>query len=208
MTYKRRQAVVSSGPGGSSQVNIQFSDEGVPLGSTGTVTDVNFVGNSVAATRSGNMLTVSIPTPALLLSHIADTANPHATTAAQVGLGNVDNTSDLNKPISTATQTALNLKADITSLPTYLTTTMNFGPVSARRATSSVDITSLSGLTPASYIDAFPMAEATADHSADGVRVDAVDYIGQYLSPTSVRVFGNVRRGRTYGDRTIRVVIR
>lgn len=27
-----------------------------------------------------------------------------------VGLGNVDNTSDLNKPISTATQTALNLK--------------------------------------------------------------------------------------------------
>ena len=31
---------------------------------------------------------------------------------AFVGLGNVDNTSDLNKPISTATQTALNAKAD------------------------------------------------------------------------------------------------
>lgn len=29
-----------------------------------------------------------------------------------IGLGNVDNTSDLNKPISTATQTALNLKED------------------------------------------------------------------------------------------------
>jgi hypothetical protein len=29
---------------------------------------------------------------------------------AAVGLSNVDNTSDLNKPISTATQTALNLK--------------------------------------------------------------------------------------------------
>ena len=29
-----------------------------------------------------------------------------------IGLGNVDNTSDLNKPISTATQTALDLKAD------------------------------------------------------------------------------------------------
>ena len=28
-----------------------------------------------------------------------------------VGLGNADNTSDVNKPISTATQTALNLKA-------------------------------------------------------------------------------------------------
>ena len=31
---------------------------------------------------------------------------------AFVGLGNVDNTSDLNKPISTATQTALNAKVD------------------------------------------------------------------------------------------------
>jgi hypothetical protein len=31
---------------------------------------------------------------------------------AAVGLGNVDNTSDANKPVSTATQTALNLKAD------------------------------------------------------------------------------------------------
>lgn len=35
---------------------------------------------------------------------------PHDKTL--VGLGNVDNTSDLNKPISTATQNALNLKAD------------------------------------------------------------------------------------------------
>ena len=34
---------------------------------------------------------------------------------ADIGLGNVDNTSDLNKPVSTATQTALNLKADIAS---------------------------------------------------------------------------------------------
>lgn len=44
--------------------------------------------------------------------HIADTNNPHEVTKAQVGLGNVDNTSDLNKPISTATQTALNAKQD------------------------------------------------------------------------------------------------
>jgi hypothetical protein len=35
-----------------------------------------------------------------------------------VGLGNVDNTSDANKPVSTATQTALNLKANLAS-PTF-----------------------------------------------------------------------------------------
>ena len=45
-------------------------------------------------------------------AHVADTSNPHNVTKAQVGLGNVDNTSDLDKPISTATQTALDLKAD------------------------------------------------------------------------------------------------
>jgi hypothetical protein len=37
---------------------------------------------------------------------------------ADVGLGNVDNTSDANKPVSTATQTALDLKAPIAS-PTF-----------------------------------------------------------------------------------------
>ena len=44
--------------------------------------------------------------------HLADTNNPHSVTAAQVGLGNVDNTADLDKPISTATQTALDGKVD------------------------------------------------------------------------------------------------
>lgn len=39
--------------------------------------------------------------------------NPHHVTKADVGLDNVDNTSDLNKPISTATQTALDSKADL-----------------------------------------------------------------------------------------------
>lgn len=39
-------------------------------------------------------------------------------TKAMVGLGNVDNTTDLLKPISTATQTALNLKANLAS-PTF-----------------------------------------------------------------------------------------
>ena len=39
-------------------------------------------------------------------------SNPHNTTKSDIGLGNVDNTSDVNKPISLATQNALNLKAD------------------------------------------------------------------------------------------------
>jgi stage V sporulation protein SpoVS/hydrogenase maturation factor len=45
-----------------------------------------------------------------------------------VGLGNVDNTSDLNKPISTATQTALNLKADSSAAISQLTGEVTAGP--------------------------------------------------------------------------------
>lgn len=49
-----------------------------------------------------------------LETHINNKSNPHKVTKNQVGLGNVDNTSDANKPISTATQTALNGKFSAT----------------------------------------------------------------------------------------------
>lgn len=48
-----------------------------------------------------------------LTLHTGNTSNPHNVTKAQVGLENVDNTSDANKPISNATQQALNGKASL-----------------------------------------------------------------------------------------------
>ena len=51
-------------------------------------------------------------------SHASNTSNPHAVSKTQVGLGSVDNTSDASKPVSTAQQTALNLKANLAS-PTF-----------------------------------------------------------------------------------------
>lgn len=53
-----------------------------------------------------------------LTAHKNSTNNPHNVTKEQVGLGNVNNTSDLDKPISTAVQTALNLKANNSDLAT------------------------------------------------------------------------------------------
>ncbi|QXM18609.1 hypothetical protein Phab24_id164 [Acinetobacter phage Phab24] len=44
--------------------------------------------------------------------HTNDKENPHNVTKEQVGLGNVDNTSDVNKPVSFAVQEALNKKSD------------------------------------------------------------------------------------------------
>ena len=54
----------------------------------------------------------------VVTAHTGNTSNPHSVTKAQVGLGNVDNTSDASKPVSTATQTALDLKANLVS-PTF-----------------------------------------------------------------------------------------
>lgn len=45
-----------------------------------------------------------------LNAHINNRTNPHRVTKEQIGLDQVDNTSDANKPISTATQNALNSK--------------------------------------------------------------------------------------------------
>ncbi|MBE0498587.1 MAG: hypothetical protein IBX43_05020 [Campylobacterales bacterium] len=51
-----------------------------------------------------------------LTAHTSDIANPHSVTKTQVGLGNVDNTSDVNKPVSTLQGQAIALKADDTSV--------------------------------------------------------------------------------------------
>ena len=51
-----------------------------------------------------------------LTTHAARTDNPHTVTATQVGLGNVDNTSDADKPVSTLTQAILDGKAPLTTV--------------------------------------------------------------------------------------------
>jgi len=58
-------------------------------------------------------------------AHTGDTSNPHAVTAAQVGLGDVDNTADLSKPVSAAMQTALDAKADDADLAAHESGTSN-----------------------------------------------------------------------------------
>ena len=57
--------------------------------------------------------------------HIGNKSNPHGVTKAQMGLGNVNNTSDADKPVSTAQATAIaDAKAAGTNAQTNLTTHM------------------------------------------------------------------------------------
>jgi hypothetical protein len=71
-------------------------------------------GTNASSFSRGDHLHAGVYEPANnnIQAHIASTSNPHSVTKAQVGLGNADNTSDPNKPVSTAQQAALNLKAD------------------------------------------------------------------------------------------------
>ena len=72
--------------------------------------DVTLSAAEVGADPAGTAETKANAVQTNLTSHTNNKSNPHGVTAAQVGLGNVDNTSDANKPISTATQNALNGK--------------------------------------------------------------------------------------------------
>lgn len=85
----------------------------------GEITRIEGLISDEAATRARADTTVN----AKVDSHIGNKSNPHAVTKAQVGLGNVNNTSDADKPVSTAQATAIaEAKAAGTTAQTNLTT--------------------------------------------------------------------------------------
>ena len=69
-----------------------------------------------------------------LSNHSSRKDNPHAVTASQLGLGNVNNTSDKDKPISNSTQQELNKKVNISDIVDNLTSDNADKPVSAKQA--------------------------------------------------------------------------
>ena len=81
------------------------------------------------------------------ISHGANTSNPHKVTKSQVGLGNVDNTSDANKPISAATQAALDKKLDGTTLSSGRALVSDSSGKVAVSTTTSTELGYVSGVT-------------------------------------------------------------
>ena len=84
---------------------------------------------------ASNKLTVTNDAPDNEVEIDVVTANL-GLTSADVGLGNVDNTSDANKPVSTATQTALDAKADETITVTGATSLTGGGDLTTNRTIS------------------------------------------------------------------------
>lgn len=85
--------------------------------STNNQTPTYTVSPIIAALSSGEKLSTAFGKIAKavnkLIGHLDNINNPHSVTKSQVGLSEVDNTSDLNKPVSIAQQNAINDAKDV-----------------------------------------------------------------------------------------------
>lgn len=125
-----------------------------------------------------------------ITNHKNDHNNPHAVTAAQVGLGNVNNTSDANKPVSTAQAQYVTQAVSAESTRAQGVESTLSGQISAEvtRATSaestladnlSAEITRATGIE-----DDLVVMISTETTRAQGAESDLRDYVDEKLSVT------------------------
>jgi hypothetical protein len=93
-----------------------------------------------------------------LNTHVDSTNNPHSVTKDQVGLGNVDNTSDLDKPISSDVQDALDLKYDASNPSNF---------VDATGAASAAPVQSVNTQTGDVVLDKTDVGLGNVDNTSD-----------------------------------------
>jgi hypothetical protein len=93
-------------------IKTEFTADSIADGKTGFTTG-NLVYDYIQALRGGYTGTLKGLSDATgtvstnLNTHVNSKNNPHGVTKGQVGLGNVDNTSDADKPVSTAQAKAI-----------------------------------------------------------------------------------------------------
>lgn len=109
-----------------------FSNKSISLGSNTVTSTLAQLNTAISDADVATLAGTETLTNKTLTSPVINT--PTGITKTDVGLANLDNTSDANKPVSTATQTALDLKANLAN-PTFT------GTVNAAALTLSGDLT-------------------------------------------------------------------
>lgn len=97
-----------------SSVNTRhFDDNFQAVDDFARETDQKFVDQDTARSQlQSDLLEIIRTNKTAFDNHAADQSNPHAVTKLQVGLGNADNTSDIDKPVSTAQAKAIKAVQD------------------------------------------------------------------------------------------------
>ena len=109
-----------------------LSNKSISLGSNTVTSTLAQLNTAISDADVATLAGTETLTNKTLTSPVINT--PTGITKTDVGLANLDNTSDANKPVSTATQTALDLKANLAN-PTFT------GTVNAAALTLSGDLT-------------------------------------------------------------------
>lgn len=79
----------------------------------GSVTNLSIADGAIDNSKLAPSVQTTLAAAASAVSSVNGRTGAVVLTKSDVGLGNVDNTSDATKPISTATQTALDAKSDV-----------------------------------------------------------------------------------------------
>lgn len=128
---------------------------------------VNLASLSAVATSGSYLDLTNKPTiPTVPVTSVAGKTGDVALTKSDVGLANVTNTSDANKPVSTAQQTALNAKADITSLAA-VATSGNYADLSNKPNIPANPVSSVAGRTGDVTLSKSDVGLANVDNTSD-----------------------------------------
>lgn len=138
-------------------------------------------------------------------AHLVNTDNPHSVTQSQVGLENVDNTSDLDKPISTATQSALDGKQN--NLTTAQLAAVNSGIDSTKVAqitTNQNNITTIQEKIPTQASIENQLADKDFVNSSIASNTGKFD--GTFTSVSELNAYSGTVTNNDYAFVTNRVV--
>lgn len=153
---------------------------GAQVGSIAIRTDVNknYVLSSLPPTTLTNWIELSTPNA---ITTVNGNAGPNVSlTKSDIVLGNVDNTSDINKPISSATQTALDLKENLANKSTDITAD----------ATSTTKYPSVKVIKD--YVDSLNAAAGVADGSITTAKIANATIINADVSATAAIDFTKI----------------